>query len=109
MTTPTSRQRGLKRVADATTWAGAAAVALTGVFAGLAAHAGSAKASTATSTAASATTSAASASTASPSSTSSASTSARTATTTSPTTNAPTTTQAPVAASGSSHARSGSS
>ena len=39
MTTANVRDRGLRRLSDLTAWAGVGAVALTGVFAGVAAHA----------------------------------------------------------------------
>jgi len=39
MTTTAARDRGLSRLSDLTTWLGVGAVAVTGVFAGLAAHA----------------------------------------------------------------------
>jgi hypothetical protein len=39
MTTPAARDRSLRRLSDLTTWIGVAAVGVTGVFAGFAAHA----------------------------------------------------------------------
>jgi hypothetical protein len=39
MTTPSARDRGLRRLSDLTAWLGVGALALTGVFAGLVAHA----------------------------------------------------------------------
>jgi len=39
MTTSATRDNGLRRLSDLTSWIGVAAVAATGVFAGLAAHA----------------------------------------------------------------------
>ena len=39
MTTPAARDNGLRRLSDLTTWLGVGAVAATGVFVGLAAHA----------------------------------------------------------------------
>jgi len=50
MTTPAARDQGLARLTDLTTWLGVGAVAVTGVFVGLAAHATHASAATSTQT-----------------------------------------------------------
>jgi len=38
MTTPATRDKGLRRISNLTTWLGVSAVAVTGTFVGLAAH-----------------------------------------------------------------------
>ncbi len=50
MTTPAARDQGLARLTDLTTWLGVGAVAVTGVFVGLAAHATHAATATSTQT-----------------------------------------------------------
>ncbi len=56
MTTSAARDQGLRRLADLTTWLGVGAVAVTGAFVGLAAHATHASTATSSTSAASSST-----------------------------------------------------